>query len=108
VSFFEARGDRSPSLVSGNQPGAGRAGVIAMGIATRFVRRVALVSDDDILRARQLLWEECRVITEPGAAATLAVLLSGAYASESGERIGLVLCGGNTDPADLSDGARGP
>ena len=28
MSFFEARGDRSPSLVSGNQPGAGRAGVI--------------------------------------------------------------------------------
>ena len=40
-------------------------------------------------------------MTEPGAAATLAALLSGAYAARAGERIGLVVCGANTDPADL-------
>ena len=83
--------------------GAQRAGVIAMGIAARFVPQVVLVSDEDILRARRLLWEGCRLVTEPGAAATLAALLSGAYQPRAGERIGLVLCGGNTDPADLAE-----
>ncbi|MEP6759653.1 MAG: threonine/serine dehydratase [Actinomycetota bacterium] len=83
--------------------GAQRAGVIAMGIAARFVPRVVLVSDEDILRARRLLWEECRLVVEPGAAATLAALTSGAYQPTAGERVGLVLCGGNTDPGDLAE-----
>jgi threonine dehydratase len=83
--------------------GAGRVGTIGFGIATRFVQQVVTVSDEDILRARRVLWEECRIATEPGAAATLAALLSGAYPPLPGERIGLVLCGGNADPADLSD-----
>jgi len=87
--------------VAADALGAQRAGMIALGIATRFVSQVVLVSDDDIMRARRLLWEGCRLVTEPGAAATLAALLSGAYAARAGERIGLVVCGANTDPADL-------
>ncbi len=89
--------------VAADALGAARAGVIAMGIATRFVHQIVLVSDDDIMQARRLLWEECRLVVEPGAAATLAALTSGAYRPAPDERVGLVLCGANTDPADLSD-----
>jgi threonine dehydratase len=81
--------------------GAARAGVIPMGIATRFVREVVTVSDEDIMRARRVLWESCRIAAEPGAAATLAALLSGAYRPRPGERVCLVICGGNADPSDL-------
>jgi threonine dehydratase len=89
--------------VAADALGAQRAGLIALGIAARFVPQVVLVSDDDIMRARQLLWEHARIVTEPGAAATLAALLGGAYEPRPGERIGLVLCGGNTDPSDLAE-----
>jgi threonine dehydratase len=87
--------------VAADALGAQRAGVISMGIASRFVREVVTVSDDDIVRARRVLWESCRVAAEPGAAATLAALLAGAYRPEPGERVGLVICGGNADPSDL-------
>ncbi len=83
--------------------GAARAGVIALGIATRFVREMVTVSDEEITRARRLLWEQCRIAVEPGAAATLAALTSGAYRPGPGERVCLVLCGGNADPVDLED-----
>ena len=89
--------------VAADALGAQRAGLIALGIAARFVPQVVLVSDDDIMRARRVLWEHARIVSEPGAAATLAALLGGAYEPRPGERIGLVLCGGNTDPSDLAD-----
>ncbi|MDP9184301.1 MAG: pyridoxal-phosphate dependent enzyme, partial [Actinomycetota bacterium] len=89
--------------VAADALGAGRAGTIGFGIATRFVQQVVTVSDEDILHARRRLWEACRVAAEPGAAATLAAVLSGAYRPLPGERVCLVLCGGNADPADLSD-----
>jgi threonine dehydratase len=89
--------------VAADALGAQRAGLIALGIAARFVPQVVLVSDDDIMRARRLLWEGSRIVVEPGAAATLAALLGGAYEPRPGERIGLVLCGGNTDPSDLEE-----
>ena len=87
--------------VAADALGAFRAGTIGFGIATRFVQQVVTVSDEDIMRARRLLWDECRVATEPGAAATLAALLSGAYPPLPDERVCLVLCGANADPSDL-------
>jgi threonine dehydratase len=88
--------------VAADSLGARRAGVIATTIAQRFVHDVVRVSDDDIVHARRLLWETCRVAAEPGAAATVAALTSGAYTARPDERIALVLSGGNADPADLS------
>jgi threonine dehydratase len=61
-----------------------------------------LVTDNDIMAARQQLWERCRLVTEPGGAAALAALRSGAYRPWPGERIAVILCGSNTDPRDLS------
>ena len=81
--------------------GAGRAGVIGLQIAQRHVDRMILVDDDAIARARRLLWDETKVLPEPGAAAPLAALLTGAYVPEPDERVGLVICGGNADPASL-------
>ena len=44
------------------------------------------------------LWSTLRVMAEPGGAAALAALLSGAYVPGPGERVGVLVCGGNTAP----------
>lgn len=73
-----------------------RVGEVMFPIARAHVARVVLVSDDAIRRAQQALWESFRVVAEPGGAATVAALVSGAYVPAAGERVGVVLSGGNT------------
>ncbi|HEX5875029.1 MAG TPA: threonine/serine dehydratase [Pyrinomonadaceae bacterium] len=65
-------------------------------IAQQFVREVVLVEDEEIVEAQKRLWETVRVVAEPGGAAAFAALLSGRYKTEPGERVGVVVCGGNT------------
>jgi len=66
-------------------------------IAQQYVNEVVLVTDDEIVAAQKRLWESVRVVAEPGGAAAFAALLSGRYKAEPGERVGVVVCGGNTD-----------
>jgi threonine dehydratase len=73
-----------------------RVGELTFPIAARYVERVVLVTDDDIRRAQSVLWSALRVVAEPGGAAALAGLLSGAYVPRSDERVGVVVSGGNT------------
>ncbi len=89
--------------VAADALGAGRAGVIAVQIASRHVDRVIVVPDDEIVRARRALWREVKLAAEPGAATPLAALLSGAYVPEPDERVGIIVCGANADPATLND-----
>jgi threonine dehydratase len=69
--------------------------------AQRFVERVVLVEDEDIKKAQQSLWRVLRVASEAGGAAAMAALLSGAYRPQPGERVGVLLCGANTDAVNL-------
>jgi threonine dehydratase len=62
-----------------------------------------LVPDDAIRLAMKMLWSDMRVATEPGGATALAALLSGAYKPAKGERIGVLVCGGNVDLARLAE-----
>jgi threonine dehydratase len=66
-------------------------------IAQKFVHSALLVSDEEIINAQKRLWETTRIIAEPGGATALAALISGRYKPESGERVGVIVCGGNTD-----------
>lgn len=66
-------------------------------IAQQFVQSALLVSDEEIIAAQKRLWETTRVIAEPGGATAFAALLSGRYKAEPGERVGVIVCGGNTD-----------
>jgi threonine dehydratase len=61
-----------------------------------------LVTAEAIAAARQALWRELRVAAEPGGATALAALTSGAYVPVAGERVVVVVCGGNADPSDLT------
>jgi threonine dehydratase len=76
-----------------------RVGELMFPLAQRWVERVVLVSDEAILAAQRALWDTVRVMAEPGGAAALAALLSGAYKPAPGERVGILLCGANTNSA---------
>ncbi|HEX2892459.1 MAG TPA: threonine/serine dehydratase [Marmoricola sp.] len=90
------------SGVAADSLGARRLGEIAFDVATRTGVRGVLVSDDDLRAARAMLWSRWRIPVEHGAAAAWAALTSGGYRPAAGERVGVVLCGANTDPSDLA------
>jgi len=73
-----------------------RVGELMFPIAQRHVDRVVLVTDDAIQRAQTELWRVVRLVAEPGGAAALAALLSGGYQPRENERVGVLICGGNT------------
>ena len=79
-----------------------RVGEAMFPIARAHVERVALVSDDAIRDGQASLWESLRVVAEPGGAAGVAALLAGAYAPVAGERVGVVISGGNTTAVEFS------
>ncbi len=87
------------SGVAADSLGARRLGDIAYAVASRAGVRSVLVDDEEIVRARRMLWEEHRILVEHGAATALAALTSGAYRPAADERLVVVLCGANTDPA---------
>jgi threonine dehydratase len=87
--------------IAADSLGASRAGVIGFAAAERFVERVVLVPDDAIHDAQLRLWEEVRVVAEPGGAASVAALVCGAYRPDPNERVVALVCGANTDPASL-------
>ena len=72
-----------------------RVGELMFPIARACVNRVLLVSDDAIVEAQRVLWEVLRVAAEPGGAAAFSALLSRKYQPEPGERVGVLVCGGN-------------
>jgi threonine dehydratase len=90
------------SGIAADSLGAREVGGIAFEIAGRTVERVVLVEEDAIRAAQRALWRELRIAVEPGGAAALAALLSGAHVVAAGERAGIVLCGGNADPASVA------
>ncbi|HTS62321.1 MAG TPA: threonine/serine dehydratase [Candidatus Acidoferrales bacterium] len=73
-----------------------RVGEMMFPLAQKFVERVVLVEDDAIRGAQAALWDTLRVVAEPGGAAAMAALLSGLYRPAAGERVGVLVCGGNT------------
>jgi threonine dehydratase len=79
-----------------------RVGEHAFAIASRYVDRVVLVSDDAIRDAQETLWRLLRVVAEPGGAAAFSALISGRYQPQPGERVGVMVCGGNTIAVDFS------
>jgi threonine dehydratase len=78
-----------------------RVGELMFPIARAYVNGVLLVPDEAIQNAQRVLWNVLRVVAEPGGAAALAALLSGRYRPKRGERVGVLVCGGNTTAVDF-------
>jgi len=79
-----------------------RVGEHGFPIVQRHVEQVILVTDEHIRAAQEQLWQVLRVVAEPGGAASFAALLSGRYRPQTGERVGVLVCGGNTVAVDFS------
>jgi len=80
-----------------------RVGELMFPIAQAYVEKVVLVSDDAIRQAQAALWNVLRVVAEPGGAAALAGLLGGEYRPRDGERVGVIISGGNTTAVDFGE-----
>jgi threonine dehydratase len=93
--------DAEVSGVAADSLGARRTGEIPFAVARRTGVRSLLVSDEDVIAARRALWERYRIAIEHGTAAAYAALLTGAYEPSDGERVAVICCGANTNPADL-------
>jgi threonine dehydratase len=59
------------------------------------------VSDEAVVEAQRWLWENVRLVAEPGAAVTIAALLAGAYLPQPEETVVALICGANTDPSSV-------
>ena len=101
--------DVEVSGVAASALGASRVGDICFGLASDMASDVhsdlgkkqqietVLVSDSAITAAQRSLWQNLRLAVEPGGAATVAALMSGAYRPQKGERVAALLCGANVD-----------
>jgi threonine dehydratase len=78
-----------------------RVGELMFPIARAHVARVVLVSEDAIRAAQQRLWDTVRIVAEPGGSAAFAALVGGAYVPAPGERVGVLVSGGNTTAVDF-------
>jgi threonine dehydratase len=98
--------DVDVASIAADSLGARNVGSLVHGICRETVDHVALVSDESIRAAQAALWQDWRMAVEPGGAAALAALISGAYRPRPGERVGILLCGANVDLASLVEVAR--
>jgi threonine dehydratase len=97
--------DVDVNSIAADSLGARNTGELVYEICRQTVDHVALVTDDAIRDAQRMLWRDWRMATEPGGAAALAALSSGAYRPRPGERIGVLLCGANVELAKLAETA---
>ena len=103
--------DAQRSLRSGSLQAVGVANTIADGLRTSLgekpfqiirehVRDIATVSDEEIVQAMKLIWHILKIIIEPSCAVPVAAILNGRLPIK-GQRVGIVLSGGNVDLAAL-------
>jgi threonine dehydratase len=78
-----------------------RVGEQVFPIVQKYARQSVLVSDAAIADAQATLWRALRIVAEPGGAAAFSAILSGAYKPAAGERIAVVISGGNTAAVDF-------
>jgi threonine dehydratase len=78
-----------------------RVGERGFPIVQKYARKTVLVSDEEIAKAQAKQWGALRIVAEPGGAAAFSALLSGAYKPSAGERVAVIICGGNTEAVDF-------
>ena len=91
--------DVATSGVAADSLGARRAGAEMFQIARAHVAHAVLVPDAAITAAQRLLWDQLRIMVEPGGATALAALTSGAWVPPPGATVGVILCGANMTPS---------
>jgi threonine dehydratase len=88
--------------VAADSLGARRIGAVPWAVVRRYVDDAVVVGDDDIRAAQRAIWDDLRLISEPGGAAALAAIRCGAYRPARGERVAVAVCGSNCDPSTVA------
>jgi threonine dehydratase len=88
--------------VAADSLGARRIGAVPWEVVRRYVDEAVVVDDDAIRAAQRSIWEDLRLVAEPGGATAFAALHSGAYRPGRGERVAVAVCGSNCDPATVT------
>jgi threonine dehydratase len=94
--------DISTGGLAADSLGCRRVGELGFAIAQRLAVPSLVVSEDAIRAAQRLMWREMRTVVEPGGAVALAAIVQQLYVPAAGERVGIVVCGGNADPAEAA------
>lgn len=87
----------SINSVAADSLGASVLGALSFDICSAGLHQSVTVADSAIIAAQKELWDRFQLISEPGGATALAALTSGAYVPAAGERVGVLICGGNAD-----------
>jgi threo-3-hydroxy-L-aspartate ammonia-lyase len=85
-----ADGLRTPSL-----------GILTFPIVRAHVDDFVTVSEVQIARSMQFLWTRMKQVVEPSGAVAVAPLLDSAHRSQWGQRVGIILSGGNVDIGEV-------
>ena len=78
--------------------GAPRCEPYSFSLNRRFVDEVVLVDDDQIREAMRLLFRSAKLVTEPAGATALAALMFPLRERLEGQRVAVLVCGGNIEP----------
>jgi threonine dehydratase len=78
-------------------------GALTFPILKENLTDIALVTDDQVRDAVRFMALRVRIVTEPTGAVGAAAVLAGRLPVDRGARVGVVLSGGNIDPALLID-----
>lgn len=82
--------------------GAPRAEPYSFALNRLFADDVVLVSDNQIRDGMRLLFRSAKLAVEPAGAAALAALMYPLRERLDGQRVGVIVCGANTDPATFA------
>ncbi len=77
-------------------------GELTFPILREHLDSIVLVRDSEIVAAVRFLLERLKLLVEPTGAVGVAALLAGRIPDVEGKRVGVVLSGGNVDPALLA------
>jgi len=92
--------DVGPTIADGQQlPTPGR---LNFEVAAPLLERIVTVSDEDIRVAMRFLFERVKVVAEPSGATAVAALLAGKIDAR-GQKVGVIISGGNIDVARFTE-----
>jgi threo-3-hydroxy-L-aspartate ammonia-lyase len=78
-------------------------GELTFAIAREHVRTIVTVSDEELRQAMRFAFERLKLVVEPSGAAALAALMQGRIPETAGRRVGVIISGGNIDPARYAE-----
>ena len=78
-------------------------GKLTFPIVQRLVDRIVTVADTQIVEAMVFLHDRLKVVVEPSGAVGVAALLSGAVDLQPGQRVGVLISGGNVGAARFAE-----